>query len=143
MLRRRIAVCATLMAIAVTALQAVAQQVEGPILRPKSPPPAALLVSCDLACNWELDGETKGHIDAGGSAKAKIELGQHMLVVVTNDGLDKVEKDIEIKTAGQTMFRVALQPIRNDRIQAQQDADPVYLREHAAERAKVGQSLYD
>ena len=53
---------------------AAAQQDEGPILRPKKPPakPAAatLLAMCDLACNWKLDGEAKGHIDAGGSAKA-------------------------------------------------------------------------
>jgi hypothetical protein len=123
----------------------MAQQSEVPILKPRAKPDTAatLLVMCDLACNWKLDGETKGHIDAGGSAKAKIELGQHALVAVTDDGLDKMEKDIEIKAAGQTIFRVVLQPVRNDRIQAQQDADPVYLREHAAERAKAGQDLYD
>ncbi len=97
----------------------MAQQTEVPILKPRAKPvtAATLLVMCDLACNWKLDGETKGHIDAGGSAKAKIELGQHALVAATDDGLDKVEKDIEIKTAGQTIFRVVLQPVRNDRIQ--------------------------
>jgi hypothetical protein len=123
----------------------MAQHDEVPILKPKAKPAAAatLLVMCDLACNWKLDGETKGRIDAGESAKAKVELGQHALVAVTDDGLDKVEKDIEIKTAGQTIFRVELRPVRNDRIQAQQDADPVYLREHAAERAKAGQDLYE
>jgi TPR repeat protein len=98
---------------------------------------------CDLACNLKLDGEAKCHMDAGGSAKTKVELGQHALVAVTDDGLDKVEKDIEIKMAGQTIFRVELQPVRNVRLQAQQDADPVYLRNHAAERAKEGQELYD
>jgi hypothetical protein len=123
----------------------VAQQNEVPILKPKAKlvTAATLLVMCDLACNWKLDGETKGRIDAGGSAKAKVELGQHALLAVTDDGLDKVEKDIEIKIAGQTIFRVELQPVRNDRIQAQEDADPVYLRDHAAERAKEGQDLYD
>ena len=124
------------------AAMASAQQ-EAPILKPKLRVASTLLVMCDLACNWKLDGETKGHIDAGGSAKAKIELGQHALVAVTDDGLDKVEEDIEIKTAGQTIFRVVLQPVRNDRLQAQQDADPVYLRDHAAQRAKEGQKLYD
>jgi hypothetical protein len=123
----------------------MAQQSEVPILKPKAKPvtAATLLVMCDLACNWKLDGETKGRIDAGESAKAKVELGQHALVAVTDDGLDKVEKDIEIKTAGQTIFRVVLQPVRNDRIQAQQDTDPVYLRDHTAQRAKEGQVLYD
>jgi len=123
----------------------LAQQDEVPILKPKPKPATAatLLVMCDLACNWKLDGEIKGRIDAGGSAKAKVELGQHALVAVTDDGLDKVGKDIEIKTAGQTIFRVELQPVRSDRVQAQQDADPVYLQEHAAQRAKEGQELYD
>jgi len=123
----------------------MAQQSEVPILKPRAKPvtAATLLVMCDLACNWKLDGETKGHIDAGGSAKAKIELGQHALVAATDDGLDKVEKDIEIKTAGQTIFRVELQPVRNDRVQGQQNADPAYLRDHAAQRAKEGQELYE
>ena len=88
------------------AVQMMGQQGEGPILHPKRPAAATLLVMCDLACNWKLDGETKGRIDAGGAAKAKVELGQHALVAVTDDGLDKVGKDIEIKTAGQTIFRV-------------------------------------
>jgi TPR repeat protein len=122
---------------------ASAQQEDGPILKPKPRAAATLLVMCDLACNWKLDGEAKGHMDAGRSAKAKVELGQHILAAVTDDGLDKVEKDIEIKTAGQTIFRVVLQPVRNDRLQAQQDADPIYLRDHAAERAREGQELYD
>ena len=119
----------------------LAQQDEAPILKPKAKQPAmaTLLVMCDLTCNWKLDGETKGHIDAGGSAKSKIELGQHALVAATDDGLDKVEKDIEIKTVGQTIFRVELQPVRNDRVQGQQNADPAYLRDHAAQRAKEGQ----
>jgi hypothetical protein len=132
---------------ATATVQLMAQQDEGPILRPKKPAAkptvATLLVMCDLACNWKLDGGAKGHMDAGGSAKAKVELGEHVLAAVTDDGLDKVEKDIEIKTSGQTIFRVVLQPVRNDRLQAQQDADPVYLRAHAAERARKGQDLYE
>ena len=127
------------------AAMASAQPEEAPILKPKAKPVAAatLLVMCDLACNWKLDGEAKGRIDAGGAARAKVELGQHALVAVTDDGLDKVGKDIAIKTAGQTIFRVELQPVRNDRIQAHEDADLVYLRDHAAQRAKEGQELYD
>ena len=125
------------------AAQMMGQQGEGPILHPKKPAPATLLVMCDLACNWKLDGEAKGHMDAGGSAKAKVEVGQHVLAAATDDGLDKVEKDIEIKTSGQTIFRVVLQPVRNDRLQAQQDADPIYLRDRAAQRAKEGQDLYE
>jgi TPR repeat protein len=98
---------------------------------------------CDLACNWKLDGEAKGRIDAGKSAKARIELGQHEVVGATDDGLDSVVSEVEVKAPGQTIFHIVLQPIRDARVKAEQDADPTYLRDHAAERAKEGQALYD
>jgi hypothetical protein len=110
---------------AVAAGMASAQQDEGPILRPKpQPKPAAatLLVICDLTCDWKLDGEAKGRIDAGASAKVKLELGQHVLAAATEDALDKIENDIEIKTAGQTVQRLALQPLRDARLKAEQQA---------------------
>ena len=114
-----------LMVLVVAAVQVVAQQDDVPILRPRKPPakPAAttLLVMCDLACNWKLDGEAKGRIDAGGSAKAKVEFGQHEVVGTTEDGLDKVESDIEVKDAGQTILHVVLKPVRDTRLQAEQE----------------------
>jgi TPR repeat protein len=122
---------------------ASAQQEEGPILKPKPRAAATLLVMCDLACNWKLDGEAKGLIDAGGSAKARVEIGQHEVVGATEDGLDKVKSDVEIKAAGQTIFHIALQPVRDARVKAEQDADPKYLQDHAVERANEGQALYD
>jgi hypothetical protein len=109
-----------------TALPALAQQDDVPILHPKNqttkPASATLLVTCDLACNWTLDGEAKGRIDAGGSIKAKVELGQHVVVATTEDSLDKVENEIEIKTPGQTIVHIALQPIRDVRLKAEQQA---------------------
>jgi hypothetical protein len=125
------------------AAMASAQQEEGPILKPKPRAAATLLVMCDLACNWKLDGKAQGHIDTGGAAKAMVELGQHAVVAVSEDGLDTVDRDIEIKTVGQTIFRVELQEVRDSRLKAQQKADPVYLRAHAGENAKEGQRLYD
>jgi hypothetical protein len=110
----------------VSAAHGIAQQDEGPILRPKKPPAkpadATLLVMCDLACNWRLDGEAKGHIEAGRSAKAKVELGQHIVLAVTEDGADKAENDVEIKTAGQAIARFELQPVRDARLKIEQDA---------------------
>jgi hypothetical protein len=105
---------------------AVAQQDEGPILRPKKPPAkpaeATLLVMCDLSCNWKLDGVAQGHIDASGSAKVKVELGQHVVDAVTEDGLDKLESEVESKTAEQTVVRIVLQPVRDARLRSEQDA---------------------
>jgi TPR repeat protein len=134
-------------AMALTALPVLSQQEEGPILRPKKqtaqPAEATLLVLCDLACDWKLDGEAKGRIDARGSAKAKIELGQHLVNAATPDGLDKVEKELEIKVAGQTLVRLELTTVRDARLQAEQAARLQDLRDHAVERNRAGWALYD
>jgi hypothetical protein len=108
------------------AFPALAQQDDVPILRPKNqttkPINATLLVTCDLACNWKLDSVAKGRIDAGGSANAKVERGQHVLVATTEDSLDKVENEIEIKTPDQIIVHISLQPVRNTRLKAEQQA---------------------
>jgi len=105
---------------------APAQQDEGPILRPKSQPKPAqrttLQVTCDLACNWTLDGKARGRISAGGSATAKVKLGEHVVVVTTEDGLDKVQQITEIKAAGQKVVNLELQPVRDARVKAEQEA---------------------
>jgi len=123
--------------LATATLRATAQQDEAPILKPKPKPvtTATLLVTCDLVCNWKLDGEAKGRIEAGGSAKAKVEFGQHEVVGTTEDGMDKVESDMEIKEAGQTSFKVLLLPVRQSRLQTEQQAHERAERE-AQERAE-------
>lgn len=102
------------------------QQDEGPILRPKTPPakPAAptLLVSCDLACNWTLDGTAKGHIDAGATVKAKISAGQHTVAAETEDALDKATNEITVKAAGKASLSFALQEVRDARLKAEKEA---------------------
>jgi len=127
---------------------AVAQSDEGPILRPRvSPRPVAkpaagatLLVICDLACNWKLDGKARGRIAPGDPVTAPVSMGQHLVDGATADGLDKVEDEIEIKTAGQTIVRLALQSVREVRLKAegeaaQQKADRV-VAEKAVQEAK-------
>ena len=118
------------------AQQPAQQQDEGPIFHPKTPPakPAlpTLLVSCDLACNWTLDGEAKGRIDAGASVKAKVSAGQHTLTAETEDAQDKTKNEIKVKTAGQNMAHIWLQPVRDARLKAEQDA-----KDKAAQEAKA------
>jgi hypothetical protein len=108
-----------------TGMACAQQQDEGPILRPKTPAkPAAptLQVSCDLACNWTLDGTAKGHIDAGASVKTKVKAGQHTVAAETEDSLDKAENEITVKTTGQTSLSFALQEVRDARLKAEKDA---------------------
>jgi hypothetical protein len=80
------------------------------------------LVMCDLACNWKLDGDTKGHIDAGSSVKIKVDFGQHIIVATTEDDADKVKQLSEIKSTGQTVVSIELQPVRDTRLKAEQAA---------------------
>jgi outer membrane protein len=112
--------------LAFAALQALAQQDEGPILRPKkpvvNPASATLLVICDLACNWKLDGKERGRIAAGDSTTTGVSLGQHLLVAATTDGLDKIEKELDIEAAKQSLVRIELAPVRDARLKARQDA---------------------
>ena len=76
-----------------------------------------LLVMCDLECSWKLDGEVNGHINAGGSAKIKVEPGQHMVEATTEDGIDQVKVPCIVKPTGQTMADIEFYPIRNARKQ--------------------------
>jgi hypothetical protein len=83
---------------------------------------STLQVICDLTCNWKLDGETKGRIDANGSAKVKVEPGQHVVIATTEDIADQVRQFCEIKANGQTVVSIELKPVRNARINAEQEA---------------------
>jgi hypothetical protein len=103
------------------AAMASVQQEEAPILKPKQRTAATLLVMCDLACNWKLDGEAKGTIAGGEVKKVPVSLGQHLVDMTTQDGLDKVEEEIDIKTSGQTIVRIELQPVLTARLKAEQE----------------------
>jgi hypothetical protein len=145
MLLRTIAVWAMSAVLTLGAGMALAQQIDGPILLPKpkpQPKPAALratlLVTCDLACNWKLDGEAKGRIEAGGSAKVKVEFGQHVVVAVTEDGADQVKQLSEVKSNGQTVVSIELQPVRDARVKAEQE-----VKDKAAREAKAEQEARD
>jgi hypothetical protein len=81
-----------------------------------------LLVMCDLVCNWKLDGKVQGHIDAGGSAKVKVEPGQHMVEAITEDGVDQIKQPSTVKPTGQTMVSIELWTIRYARLVAEQEA---------------------
>jgi len=93
------------------------------IIKAKSKPttPPTLLVLCDLVCDWKLDGEVKGQIEAGGSAKVKVEPGQHMVEATTEDGIDGVKQPSTVQPTGQTMVTIELQPVRDFRLIAQQE----------------------
>lgn len=94
---------------------------------------ATLLVMCDLACNWKLDGKARGRIAAGSSATALALLGEHLVIATTEDGLDTVQQLIEVKNAGQKVLTIELKPI----VEARENAIHKQ-REKALEEAAEG-----
>lgn len=101
-----------------------ARQDEGPVLKPKPKPKlqsATLIVICDFACNWKLDGEAKGHIDAGASVRVKVDLGEHIIAAATEDGQDTVQQMKEVKLAEQKVVSIELKPLRDQRLKDEQD----------------------
>jgi Protein of unknown function (DUF1566) len=134
MRKQMIAGWALTSAMVAAALPVLAQQSDGPILLPKPKPKpvaATLLVTCDLACNWKLDSEAKGRIEAGGSAKAKVEAGQHVVVAASEDGADQVQQLSDVNPIGQTVVSIELKPVRTARLKAEQQA-----RDKAAQLAR-------
>lgn len=138
---RTIAVWAMAAVFSVAALPALAQQDEGPILRPKTKP--TLLVTCDLTCNWTLDGVAKGRIDAGASAKEKVSPGQHSLAAETEDALDKAENQVKVKVAGETIAHIWLNPVREARLKAEQQAKAKAEQEARDKAAREAQAKAD
>lgn len=134
----------TLIIMAFTALHATRSQDAGPILHPRTPAPATLLVVCDLKCNWKLDGEAKGNIEIGGSAKAKVQFGQHIVVAITEDGLDQAQQIIKIHEKGQAVVSLELKPVREARLKTEQEAKEKAERaQQETERAEQEQTARD
>jgi TonB family protein len=110
-------------------LLALAQSDAGPILLPKpkpvarpTAPSATLLVICDLACNWKLDGKAKGRIVAGESATTSVSLGQHVVIATTEDSVDRVLQIVACKANEQTVVSIELKPVRDARLKSEQEA---------------------
>jgi TonB family protein len=55
-----------------------------------------LVVFCDLPCNWSLDDDDKGKIDAQGTVKVRVPLGEHLVTAATEDGKDELRNEVDI-----------------------------------------------
>jgi len=123
---RIFAACFLAALFALGGLSAVSQQDDGPVLRPKQPrvkqAEATLLVMCDIACNWKLDGVAQGLIEAGASAKTKVGPGLHLVAATTVDGLDQDQRSAKLETKEPTLVSIALRPVREARIKIKEDA---------------------
>jgi TonB family protein len=105
-------------AVLAASLAPSAQQTpHAPARRPQPRAKATVLVvSCDTSCNWTLDGEDEHPIPAGGTARLKVEPGQHVLVATTDDGKDQIKRDFSIEAGGDAEFELKLLRVRIARL---------------------------
>jgi hypothetical protein len=83
-----------------------------------------------------------GHIAAGSGAKAKIQLGQHVVVAVTENQLDQTQQIIKVEEKGQTVASIELKPVREARQKSEQEAQEKVAREQRErERAAKEQDV--
>jgi hypothetical protein len=80
-----------------------------------------------------------GRINIGDSAKTTVEPGQHLVVAVTEDGVDQVKQLSEVKAGSQTVVSIELMQVRADRLKNEQharDKADLEARDKAVQEAK-------
>jgi hypothetical protein len=107
----------------------------------QAPSTGTLLVTCDLDCNWKLDGKAKGSLVADDSATETLPLGQHVVVATSMDSKDRSEQEVSIKTGEQTAVIVHLASAREARLlqQSHEELEKKRQQEKAAADSKDGE----
>ena len=77
-----------------------------------------LVVSCDLACSWKVDGEEKGMIQPGDAARAQVSPGDHVLVATSTDGRARTSQTVTGTAATSKLVSFSLQHIADTRSEA-------------------------
>ena len=118
---------------------ALAAEGQAPAPAPAKKPvfPASVLVFCDLPCRWSLNGKGEGEIGSGKTGSAGLPLGHHQLEAETLDGLDQVQKEIDVTEKGQTVVKFELEPLRDARVALEQQANAARPAEQAYEDGQM------
>jgi len=64
---------------------------------------AKLIVRCDIACRWSLDGQAQGELVKNQKKILDVELGAHEATAESIDGVYKWAKKIEVKQGEQKL----------------------------------------
>lgn len=124
------------------AASALGQQDEAPLPKLKTKSASGtILVVCDLACNWTLDGKAMGSLAGGENKIAPVSLGRHAVGAVADGSPDKVRLEVTVRSAAQTAVQLELQPVRDARLKAEQEA--AAARQQAQEAAAQKQREAD
>lgn len=101
---------------------------------------------CDLRCDWKLDGVKQAQIEADGSVRVQVDFGEHIITAQTEDGHDSTRIQRTFKDSGQSIVPVELKPVREARLQLEQQvrdapARAEQLRQERAQQAEVARAL--
>jgi len=99
--------------------------------------PATIVVSCDIPCRWAVNGKSHGSIDEGKTASAGVPLGEYQVEAQTLDGLDQAQQQIDITEKGQSTVKFELEPLRNARVNLEQQANAARPAEQAYEEGQM------
>ena len=99
--------------------------------------PATIVVSCDLPCRWTLNGKSHGAIDEGKSATAGVPLGEYQVEAQTLDGLDHSQQQIDVTEKGQSTVKFELEPLRDARVNLEQQANAARPAQQAYEEGQM------
>ena len=99
--------------------------------------PATIVVSCDLPCRWSVNGKSHGAIDEGKTATAGVPLGEYQVEAETLDGLDRSQQQIDITEKGQSTVKFELEPLRDSRVNLEQQANAARPAQQAYEEGEM------
>jgi len=74
-----------------------------------------LVVNCDIACGWKVDGEDKGMIQPGDAARAQVSPGDHVLVATSTDGRARTSQTVSGTPGTSKLVTFSLQSIADNR----------------------------
>lgn len=106
-----------------------------PAQKPTVARQAELLVSCDMACTFTFDGESKGHMDADGSVKIKSSAGRHLVVATADVSAERMVKPVNLLLDQQVLLQVELKTAHEARLQSER-AEQQRQQEAAANQAR-------
>jgi hypothetical protein len=87
----------------------------------QAPARSGVVIFCDLACTFTVDGQSKHKLAAGGAAPFTLGLGQHFLSADTLDIKDHYEHEFTLESTEQTLIQVQLEPVHKKRLQEEEE----------------------
>jgi hypothetical protein len=73
---------------------------------------ALLLVTTDTSCDWKLDGQSQGRLNADDARVVKTSAGEHLLQATSADGQLKLQQSVTADPSAQKLVKILLFRLR-------------------------------